>query len=187
MRKLIVFSLLLTTGCASLSNRQKRMITTVIGGSAGATFGHIQAERNSKADRNATIYLNAGIGMAGGYALGEWLYGDDSERYKKIEAERDAYKLAASKQGRYLIDHRNQDVVYGPTQTQCEDVGPLLCPGKDGKVSSCEEIDFIYVNRHWAVQYAAFYSPNGCFAPPYDRDEGLSELTKSLEQRLKNK
>lgn len=181
----ILLSAACLISCSTLTNQQKRMITTFAGASVGATLGNITARKSDKADKNATIWANTAIGTGIGFAAGEYFYGE--EDYSKLSEELSAYKAMDRNQGRYIL---KDTLVRGPQRIKCPGsnrVAKVLCTNSSGKLSDCEDTGFLYLNSNWAVQFIAFYSPEGCYPPPYDKERYLNSYFKSIESEILEK
>lgn len=188
MKRLIICSLLLTSGCASMTNQQKRILTTVIGGSLGATAGNLRSDQSAGADRKSTVYLSSAVGMGVGYGLGEWLFPDENQA-KLDEALAQNDKLRRGQIDGLLEDKNRDDVLRLnlPDQNNCP--GDLrlqvICPDENGNIAPCDrKIGYTYVNRNWAIKWVAFRSVDNCFIPPYKALPSLERFSNELDRSL---
>lgn len=164
---------LTATSCATSSwtARQKTAAGFVLGTVAGAGIGYALHSSNKDSNLSGTIATNALIGNVVGGGIGFYMAKDKkpSDEVAALRRELELYKQAGTlPDQKYNVEAYNfqQSKASGellPYVERCTGEILKLCPtGEDG-LGNCKTPQVATLNRHWALQYVAYLSPQGCF------------------------
>lgn len=170
----ITLIFIFTSGCvATWSAKQKTAAGFVVGSVVGASIGYALSQQNKdEADYHSTVATNALAGNLIGGGIAYALFDESpDEKRKALRRELELYKEAnALPSQKYKLEGFHfqtskelpPHLKYG---TQCSGKIIKMCPSSKSGFSSCEQPEAVFLNPHWAVQYVAYLSPEGCFSP----------------------
>lgn len=162
--------------------RDKTRINISVGCLIGGAAGAIIDSQNKSESKNTTgtIAVSSLIGCGGG--LGWDLLTNTEDNEKKISQELEKMKQMDRNEGR---TPQLEAMFKGPQRIKCpngsqKDEAMVFCTDSNGELSDCSEIGFSYLSSDLAISMVGFYSPQGCFPPPYTPEKNLQEYFKPI-------
>ncbi len=196
---LFIITLASSSGCAHMSQSQKRTASFFTGMAVGGAIGSLAASQKKKEnpDQGATVLGYGLLGATGGHFAGEYFFSDET-KIKDLSDKLDVHEDFVRNQnpqtepfldmGSVRLKNKKNEHLGQKNPFECKESNEFLmfCPSSDNPdlLANCKKPTLLYLSDKWAIEFRAWYSDAGCWS---EREFGvLPELLEYLNKSYVN-